>query len=240
MPPGCRSSVWNRLGWPPDRFDTEDSSVTVERLRSADVEPAAAVIAAAFRPETFTTAALGGRSNRIQSAFEAYIEAKIRAYRRHNQPLFVAREEEVVGVVLLVRPSFSLPPWDVVRVFLEARRGLPTVARTADPRDFFGVLALHEPPGGVKPTHYDLEYIGVCPDRQGQGIGRRLLRTVHDFVDRDPGAAGTYLATADEWNRDFYASVGYETVQVDVDDAIRVDGRPLRAFHMTRSGNPPE
>jgi GNAT superfamily N-acetyltransferase len=209
--------------------------VTVEPLQSSDIEQAAVVIAEAFRPERFTTAALGGNSDRIQSAFATFLAARIRAYARHNQPLFVARDgTELVGVVLLLRPSFALSPLDTARVLVGARRGLPTMARTADPRALFRVLSAHEPPAGIEQNRYELEYIAVHPDRQGEGIGRLLLDAVHDFTDRDPGTDGVYLATAGEWTRDLYASAGYETVETIAVGDIEVDGDQLYAYHMCR------
>lgn len=224
-----------RLSWLTDRLRTDESSVTVERLQPADVEAAAVTLAEAFRPENFTTAALGGNSDAIQSAFATFLAARLRAYQDHSQPLFVARDgEDVVGVVILARPGFSLPRRAVARVFFESRRDLPTVLRTADPRDTYRVLSAHDPPAGIKPTHYDLEYIGVHPERQGEGIGRLLLEAVHEFTDRDTGVDGVYLATADEWNRDFYASAGYETVETIVVDEIRLEDGPLQAYHMRR------
>jgi GNAT superfamily N-acetyltransferase len=220
-------------------IDPLRGGVTVEPLQSSDIERAAVVLAEAFRPERFTTAALGGNSDSVQSVFASFLAGRLRAYMRHSQPLFVARDgDDIVGVVILVRPSFSLPRRDVARAFSEAWRGLPTVMRTVDPRKMYQVLSAHEPPDGVKQTRYELEYIGVHPDRQGEGIGRLLLDVVHEFTDRDPGAEGVYLATAGEWTRDLYASVEYETVETIAVDDITVDGSQLYAYHMCRPATP--
>jgi GNAT superfamily N-acetyltransferase len=229
-----RLALGERLAGLTDRF-RDDGPVTVERLQPADIEPTAVVLAEAFRTETFTTVALGGNSDAIQSAFATFLAARLRAYHEYSQPVFVARDgDTIVGVVMLFRPGFSLPSRTVARLFIEARHELPTVLRTATLRDAYRVLAAHEPPAGIKERRYELEYIGVRPDRQGEGIGRYLLDTVHAFTDRDPAAEGVYLATAEAWSREFYASAGYETVETIPVEDVHSDEGPFTAYHMCR------
>lgn len=229
--------IRKQIGRVVDRLQSGDGShseVRVDGMRAGDVEAAAAVLGEAFRPERFTTAAFGGNSDAIQRGFSALMAAKLRTYRRANQPLFVARDDGVVGVVILSRPAFEPSTLATARALLGQPRPLARLAWTADPSDIYRVLQAHETPDSVAATNYRLEYIGVHPDRQGEEIGGRLLDAVHGFTDRDPGAEGVSLVTAGENTRDIYAGYGYETVEIRVDERFDLDGRPLRAYHMHR------
>lgn len=213
-----------------------DPSVAITPLQSDETAQAGAVLADAFRTENFTTAAFGGYDDHIESAFGTFMARRMDAYLAHSQPLFVARVgETIVGVVILVRPSFSLPTRKTVRIALTNPLTMGRLFRRADPRQTARVLELHEPPHGITDTHYDLKYIAVAPRWQGVGIGGALLRAVATLLDCDPGTAGGYLVTANGSNRRLYERHGYETCEVRCDERIETDEGPLQAYHMTKS-----
>lgn len=221
----------------PDGRPEPETGVDIEALPAADIAEAATVIAEAFRPENFTTAAFGTDAE-ADAAFRALIRAELRVAKAHNQPLFVARDsetDEILGVVILFRPGFEPTTLLLGRNLLWRPRDSLRLIRGIQPKAARRVLAAHEAPRDVRATNYTLEYIAVDPDRQGEGIGGQLLDAVHAFTDRDPGASGVYLATAGEDTRDIYAADGYETIEVRVDKRLHPT---LRAWHMRRPRRP--
>lgn len=202
------------------------SGVRICGLSADDVESAARVVADAYRRERFTTAALGSD---VRARVEPLVTTALRACRAHSQPLFVARDEAVVGVAVLTRPGFDVSERLPTRTRLQALAGL----RAARLRGIRRVLRLREPPAELSGS-YSLEALAVDPDRQGEGVGKRLLDAVHRLVDSDPGVDGVHLATASERLCEMYAAHGYRRVETRVEERLSVDGDPLRAYHMHR------
>jgi len=58
------------------------------------------------------------------------------------------------------------------------------------------------------PEHWYLPCIGVHPDRQGQGVGSKLLRHMTTRLDRE--ALPAYLEASSEQNRALYLRHGFE------------------------------
>ena len=220
---------------------TGRSEVQIEALETEDREAATEVLTEAFRPERLTTGAFGGNGDREQAGLRAFVGALLRAAFAHNQPLLVARERDsegragdIVSVVICYRPGFDVTTGMVLGQLLDRPREAIALLRVLDRLDTRRVLDLHEAPEGMRERNHTLEYIGVRPDRQGEGIGGRLLDATHEFTDADPGSGGTYLATGGEYTRDIYADYGYNIVEARVDERLQVDGEPLHAWHMHR------
>src|SRR4029077_6668699 len=70
---------------------------------------------------------------------------------------------------------------------------------------FEGLGPLHPPE-----PHWSLAFVGVEPERQGGGIGRRLLAPVLDLADRS--AALCYLETPEAATLAFYRRSRFEVV----------------------------
>jgi len=106
---------------------------------------------------------------------------------------------------------------------LSTREGLPfllSLLRTprrlsAAPRFFAGADRLHpdEP-------HWYLDLVGTRPERQGEGIGARLLRPVLDRCDEQGLPEWTY--SSNRQNLAFYHRLGFEVL----DEVVLVDGAP--------------
>lgn len=77
--------------------------------------------------------------------------------------------------------------------------GLFVSARVLRGEPMFGIA---DPAGRypVAEAHHHLNMIGVRPDAQGQGHGRRLLESVHALAAADPASAGVSLTTEVEAN----------------------------------------
>jgi ribosomal protein S18 acetylase RimI-like enzyme len=65
-----------------------------------------------------------------------------------------------------------------------------------------------------KPHHY-LVCIGVNPKEQGKGIGRSLLESIHEEVDKDTISIGIGLDTENKNNVELYKKFGYQLVSED-------------------------
>lgn len=60
--------------------------------------------------------------------------------------------------------------------------------------------------------HYYLTMIGVSPNKQGQGIGKKIINNIHDIVINDPETSSIYLDTENSINVSFYNHLGYELI----------------------------
>jgi GNAT superfamily N-acetyltransferase len=67
--------------------------------------------------------------------------------------------------------------------------------------------------------HWYLGVLGTHPDRQGEGLGSRVVRDVLEIADAD--GAPAYLETATESNLGFYARLGF-----DIRDDSSIPGGP--------------
>lgn len=59
-------------------------------------------------------------------------------------------------------------------------------------------------------SHYYVDVIGVSLSHQGKGLGRKLLKALHDISQKDPESSGVCLFTENENNARFYQRMGYE------------------------------
>ena len=84
-------------------------------------------------------------------------------------------------------------------------------------------------------SSYDLYWIAVRPDRQGQGLGRQLIRGAEERIGLD-GGRRVYIETSDRPafapTRAFYQACGYQQVGLfadfyDLGDAKVVYGKML-------------
>lgn len=67
--------------------------------------------------------------------------------------------------------------------------------------------------------HYYLTMIGVNPQKQGQGIGKKVIETIHQLVKDDAKAASICLDTENYANVVYYKYLGYVlTHQEKIDD----------------------
>jgi GNAT superfamily N-acetyltransferase len=139
------------------------------------------------------------RMRRLERLFELFLH---RVYLTHDE---CHTTDELVG------GAFWLPPgtWKmgpVAELRLIAR--MATFTHGATPRILQALSTIeakhpHEP-------HYYLQFAGVEPDRQGQGIGSQLLRPVLERCDREGVPA--YLEATSERNVALYERHGFALV----------------------------
>lgn len=124
------------------------------------------------------------------------------------------RDEDVEGVVALWEACGLTRPWNDPRQDVADARRNPTstvlVARAGD--DVVGsALAGYEGHRGW------LYYVAVAPDRQGTGLGRRVVAAAEDWL-RGAGAQKVRLMvrTTNTAVLGFYASLGYADAECTV------------------------
>ena len=119
------------------------------------------------------------------------------------------------------------------------------VRRAAGPQDDFtlgayldgelvGMAGLYRDSGGEKMRHKGHVWgMYVASERQGQGIGKRLMRELMERAALLPGLEQVHLAvvTRMETARGLYASLGFETYGVEPNSLI-IDGERLDEAHM--------
>lgn len=59
-------------------------------------------------------------------------------------------------------------------------------------------------------NHRMVSLIGIHPDFQKQGLGKKLLDAIHEITDKDQNSIGLFLDTGNTRYLDFYKTLGYE------------------------------
>ena len=132
---------------------------------------------------------------------------------------------------------------------LESAQSLETVAarmrRTAESPSAFtlgayrdgeliGMVGFYRDAWGEKVRHKGHVWgMYVASERQGEGVGRRLMQELLERAARLPGLEQVHLCvvTRNEAARGLYASLGFETYGVEP-NALIVDGERLDEAHM--------
>ena len=138
-----------------------------------------------------------------------------RAGLRHVLPeghVYAVSGDETTGVIGLVPPGrYPLSTARYLRYLLPIALRLPTggfpperALRAVQAQGLIDRLHIKEP-------HWYVFVLGVCPERQGEGLGRALLGPALARADRD--RLPTYLETTKERNLTFYGRFGFEVVQ---------------------------
>jgi ribosomal protein S18 acetylase RimI-like enzyme len=185
---------------------------------------AAIVLARAFADSPVYAAVLTAKT----------IEARVRVLQRvklgfvrataHNGECRVACEGagEPAGVALVVPPGgYPLSPWgEIVQATGCATTGPSAIVRFLTLTAYMRRRHLREP-------HFYLFALGVLPELQGRGVGKRLLADLH--ARADAVRAPCYLETEKAINVRLYESVGYRVV---TDEEI--PGLGVRMWTMVR------
>ncbi|MCR4391982.1 MAG: GNAT family N-acetyltransferase [Candidatus Acetothermia bacterium] len=201
--------------------------IRVVELTAEHRDQAAHVLAAVFRGEASVLHAFNLASGRHERAYRRAVALWVEDHLRAGRPLFGAvLGGRVVGVAGVSGVGGTPTGWSVRQLFhvLPGLLGLLPAVRV---RPALALLRASRRPPGIPPRPHMLEKIGVLPELQGRGIGRRLLAHVHELCASDQGASGVYLYTVGERNRGFYERQGYRTVHV-------APAAGLEVYHMFR------
>ncbi len=78
-----------------------------------------------------------------------------------------------------------------------------------------------------KEKHYYLTMIGVSPEKQGLGIGKMVINSIHEMVLKDLGVFSICLDTENSLNVSYYERLGYRLTH-----KSKIRGLPI--YHMQK------
>jgi GNAT superfamily N-acetyltransferase len=178
----------------------EDAGSTVRRARVADRPQVARILAAAFEDDPVFRHLFPPGTARRQARLQRMFE------------LETARSEQRGGTWVAGQGSGAaawFPPGRWRSTTWEDVRDAPRWMRLFGRQMGLGQKArsVMEAHHRLLPDHWYLLYVGVEPQRQGEGIGGALLRPVLEECDRTGTPA--YLEASCERNRALYARHGF-------------------------------
>lgn len=178
-------------------------AVSVREAEADDVRPLADVLAAAFREDPVMSWLLPNRATRVARS-RRYFTLELRHVALAQGCAWTC--EGLSGAALCLPPgAWRLPP---SVAFVHGRAyarafGLRLPHATA----LQAKLERHH----LREPHWYFPIIGVAPEQQGRGIGRRLMRPILERCDRDGLPA--YLEASSERNAALYEHLGFETIR---------------------------
>lgn len=189
-----------------------DSHMTAHRRFADTVEPlgrdrlgAAADVLAAALADDPGFRHLFPDERRREHELRAMYRMTLSDTLRHGRAFVTVRGGEVTGALALYPPGTY--PMGVARWVRLAPRLAVLAARTRSHAR--GLIRFGELTScGVPAGSWYVEALGVRPDLQRQGRGRRLMAQVFALVDAEGGLG--YLETTKQANVDYYRSFGYE------------------------------
>jgi GNAT superfamily N-acetyltransferase len=126
---------------------------------------------------------------------------------RRGEPLQVSQDGNVLAAAAIYPPgAYPLPRLDQALIWLTTRWG-HTRYDVKSWETWLEEVEKRHP----REAHYYLEYIGVEPSYQGQGLGSCLLAEMTRRADQQ--GVGCYLETATRRNLPLYQRFGFEVVE---------------------------
>lgn len=198
-------------------------SPTVEPLSAPDVPAAAGVLARAFRDNPGMLALFKGdepdvRLRLLEPCMVGFTEAVL----RWGVAEAVKDGSAIVAVSLSFAPGKFPPPFRSQFTMAKGplRAGLTRALR-------FARIDQEMHRRHPQYRHWYLWFLGVEPDRQGQGLGSMLLRSLSDKAARD--GAPCYLETDKQTSVRLYEKHGYKVENEEV-----LKGLELKLWFMRR------
>lgn len=178
--------------------------MTIEDAKTADVEPAAEALRAAFAHDALIAYFFRTCPEGVGPASSRFFSLLLRVRIALAMPALVLREEErVLGAAMgydSERPTWPEP-------FAEewSRLEADTPGLAGRMAAYEALCRAHEPAA----PHYYLGVLGVEPSVQGRGAGKALLEAFCRRSALDPLSAGVYLDTANPASLEFYLRNGF-------------------------------
>jgi ribosomal protein S18 acetylase RimI-like enzyme len=180
-------------------------SPPIEPITRRTYRQAASVLGEAFADEPVSMAVYRNFSHeRRAKALTVDFSAELAVALQKGHPIQISQDNEVIAVALIYQPgAYPLPRLDQWMFLIKSvlRNGWYDVRSwmkwqtTADK---------FHPPN----AHYYLEYIGVDPVHQGQGLGSCLIR--HMIAQADAEGVSCYLENASPRNLPLYQKFGFK------------------------------
>ena len=199
----------------------------VQPLERSDRDEAAGVLARAFRDNPGFIAILKGESNDARlrllgPCMVAFVDSVL----RYGVGEIVRDGNRIVSVSLSFAPDRFPPPlWaTVIQARGPIRAGLHRLLRFVRVDQEMRKRHPHE-------RHWYLWFLGVEPERQGQGLGSTLLKSLSAKAEAD--GAPCWLETDKATNVGIYRHHGYV---VESEEVLLPETVALRMWFMKRSG----
>ena len=177
--------------------------IVIELLQPGEILEASALLGRAMCTNPVHVAVFRGQGEKERRR----LEAMFRLMLKHvpGQVLLAKGSGRIVGVMRMIEAPrcYSSPVQRLIQLSLmitTLRGTLPRVLK------WLSIWAKHDP----KQPHWHLGPLGVLPERQGQGIGSRLLESFCEHLDR-LRAAG-YLETDRPENVPLYERFGFSVI----------------------------
>jgi len=182
-------------------------------LQTSQIDELSGVLARAFFDDPMTMYIMPDENKR-RRALPWFFQKAAQVSHRYGEPFTTAGK--VDGAALWLPPGKSiltLP--QMARVGMLAapfKFGLPTFMKFMSVMNHLEHLHKRD----VPPEHWYLFVLGVEPDRQGQGVGGKMIAPILERADKD--RLPCYLETMKERNVTFYQKHGFEVI---VDDQFK-------------------
>lgn len=186
-------------------MDSSDTlaEISIVPLQTSEIDEAADLLSKAFINTPFTGKIMGGHSEKHRRQLKMGFKNMLA--KKPGIKIAAKDGDRLVGVMRMVK-------WPDCQKSIP--RGAELIIPTLVARKVMGrfraarkVWGLHDP----KEPHWHVDPIGVLPERQGQGIGRKLMTYYCHQVDSEKMAA--YHETDQPQNVRFYEKFGYKTLE---------------------------
>jgi ribosomal protein S18 acetylase RimI-like enzyme len=208
------------------RVNSRAAVPVVRRADAADVRALVDVLARAFDDDPVPNYLFPG-DRRRRMGLRRFFSVQLRHMYRGRDEVWTT--DDLGGAALWAPPDKARPGLSELLHLLPVAPFLTGLGRRAPDA---GRLLAAVDRARPRETHWYLATLGTAPDRQGQGIGSSLVRTVLEKVDAQGLPA--YLESSKERNLAFYARFGFE-----VTGEIHAPGGGPTLWLMWREARPP-
>ncbi len=185
---------------PPDsQAKAAHERASLRRAAIDDLAPLASALAAAFNDDPVFERLLPNDRTRL-NGLRRYFHIELRAVGLARGSVWTT--DDLAGAAISTGPGmWRLPP----RAFALHGAGFSRAFRLRLPRAV--TLLARVESRHVRGPHHYFAAIGVAPERQGQGLGRRLMAPTLELCDK--AALPAYLEASSERNAALYERLGF-------------------------------
>jgi len=201
------------------------SGIEVIQLTPELKDQVTGVITQAFKTEEVANYHLDMDHPATLRRYSCLVDTFCELYLAAGRPVFTAIQDgRVVGAGMVRDPRKAIPLRSILSILTPR---LPRLAAlfSRHPAKAVRVIAAARHPGGLGKPYFTFEVLGVHPEYQDRGVGRRIMEEAQALVARDPQVSGIFLTTGSVKNQEFYERRGYRTLKV-----VDLDG--VKVYHM--------
>jgi ribosomal protein S18 acetylase RimI-like enzyme len=174
-------------------------TITIVPIEKHEIEEATLLLSRAFIQTPFTGTVMGGQAEKHRRGLQKGFDIMLR--RKPGDTVVAKDGDTIVGVMRMVAwpecQNSSIRGIEIIPAALMIGSAAFRVVK------FRKVWNRHDP----REPHLHIDPLGVLPERQGQGIGSRLLSHFCEIADTEGSMA--YLETDQEQNVRLYERFGF-------------------------------